>query len=248
MWEPMIQSEHAELEKALGYHFRNPAMLERALTHSSRRAEAKPESSSDQVALRDNERLEFLGDSVLNLLVAEALLQTFPDWTEGELSKARARLVSAAYLAEAARRLRLGNFLRLGRGEEKTGGRDKPAMLADALEAVLAALFLDGGLDVARRVVHQTLLEGPLSEAAHLLRQPDFKSGLQEFLQQRGEAAPVFRVVEEKGPDHRKTFVVEVSVEGQRLASASGSSKKEAEQAAARLALEELAASSPRGD
>jgi len=244
----MAPGEHAELEKALGYQFRNPAMLERALTHSSRRAETKPDPSSDQAALRDNERLEFLGDSVLNLLVAEALLKTFPDWTEGQLSKARARLVSAASLAEAARRLRLGDFLRLGRGEEKTGGRDKPTMLADAFEAVLAALFLDGGLEVARRVVQQTLLQGPMTQAAHLLPQTDFKSGLQEFLQQRGEATPVFRVVEEKGPDHRKTFVVEVSVEGQRLASASGHTKKEAEQAAARLALEELAASSRRGD
>ncbi len=244
----MVQAEHAELEKLLGYSFRNPAMLERALTHSSRRAETKPDPSADPSAQRDNERLEFLGDSVLNLLVAEALLQSFPDWTEGELSKARARLVSSASLSAAARRLRLGDFLRLGRGEEKTGGRDKPAMLADAFEAVLAALFLDGGLDAARRVVQHTVLEEPMARAAHLLRQTDFKSALQEFLQQRGEHTPVFRVVAEQGPDHRKIFVVEVSVEGRPLASASGSSKKEAEQAAARLALEELAARSPRGD
>ena len=244
----MIHTEHAELEEALGYRFRDPAFLERALTHSSRRAEAKPKPAAEHAALRDNERLEFLGDSVLNLLVAEALLHAFPEWTEGELSKARARLVSAASLSEAARRIRLGQFLRLGRGEEKTGGRDKPAMLADAYEAVLAALFLDGGLDVVREVVHRTLLKQPLAVASHLLCQTDFKSGLQEYLQRRGEAPAVFRVIAETGPDHRKIFVVEVLVAGRPLASASGNNKKEAEQAAARLALEELAGKSRRGE
>ena len=243
----MVHIEHAELEEGLGYRFRDPDVLERALTHSSHRAEVKPDPSAEHATLRDNERLEFLGDSVLNLLVAEALLHAFPEWTEGELSKARARLVSAASLSEAARRLHLGQFLRLGRGEEKSGGRDKPAMLADAYEAVLAALFLDGGLEVVRKVVQRTLLKRPLAEASHLLCQTDFKSGLQEYLQQRGSAPAVFRVIAESGPDHRKTFVVEVSVVGRPLASASGNNKKEAEQAAARLALEELAADSRRG-
>lgn len=244
----MVSVEQAELEAALGYHFRDPELLERALTHSSHRAEARPDPSVGGAALPDNERLEFLGDSVLNLLVAEALLCAFPLWTEGALSKARARLVSAASLSEAARRLHLGQHLHLGRGEEKSGGREKPAMLADAYEAVLAALFLDGGLEVARLVVTLTLLKGPLAEASHLLCQSDFKSGLQEFLQRRGEAPAVFRVIAESGPDHRKTFLVEVYVEGQPLASASGRNKKEAEQAAARLALEALASGSRRGD
>ena len=244
----MIHTEHAEIEEALGYRFRDPSFLERALTHSSHRAEARTDASAAQSPLRDNERLEFLGDSVLNLLVAEALLHSFPEWTEGELSRARARLVNATSLSEAARRLRLGQFLRLGRGEEKTGGRDKPAMLADAFEAVLAALFLDGGLEVVREFVQRTLLKGPLAEPSHLLCQADFKSGLQEYLQQRGVSPAVFRVVAESGPDHRKTFVVEVSIDGRSLASASGSSKKEAEQAVARLALEELAAKSRRGE
>ena len=244
----MAHTKHAELETALGYRFRDSAFLDRALTHSSHRAEAKSDPSDAQATLRDNERLEFLGDSVLNLVVAEALLQTFPEWTEGELSKARARLVSAVSLSEAARRLNLGQFLRLGRGEEKTGGREKPAMQADAYEAVLAALFLDGGLEVVRQFVHRTLLKEPLAEPSHLLCQTDFKSGLQEYLQRRGTAPAAFRVIAESGPDHRKTFVVEVSVEGRPLASAPGHNKKEAEQAAARLAFEQLAGESRRGE
>lgn len=225
----------ARLEHGLGHAFRDRSLLERALTH---RSHANEDPSGQGT---DNERLEFLGDSVLGLIVADALYREFPDLDEGRTSKMKASLVSAVTLTAVAERLGLGEHLRLGRGEEKTGGRQKQALLADACEAVMAALYLDGGLGAARRFV-LSALEPELER----LRQPgqltalagDYKSALQEHLQERGEPAPLYRLVSTEGPDHEKQFLVELSVGDRVLAHAEGSSKKEAEQRAARLALE----------
>ncbi len=239
----MVETEQAELETILGHHFRQPEWLERALMHSSCLPELDAESAQDKrtgKAREDNEKLEFLGDAVLGLLVSEYLVTSFPDWSEGQLSKSRAKLVNSASLHEAARRLGLGQHLRLGRGEEKTGGRQKPAVLADAYEAVVAAIYLDAGLEAAEGFVRRSLLDAAIGKGAYRLGQPDHKSGLQEFLQSRGLPPADYRVMSETGPDHRKTFVVEVWVAGRAIASGVGSSKKEAAQAAARLAREQL--------
>ncbi|HJY87597.1 MAG TPA: ribonuclease III [Candidatus Acidoferrales bacterium] len=230
-----VDSGLASLEAALGHRFGEPGWLERALTHSSSRQEALGEKGAE-----DNEKLEFLGDAILGALVSEHLVREFPNWSEGQLSKSRARLVSAISLHAAARRLRLGRYLRLGKGEEKTGGREKPAVLADAYEAVVAAIYLDGGLDAAREFVRSSLLDHALGDGAQRLAQPDHKSGLQELLQGRGGPTAEYRVASESGPEHRKTFVVEVRLAGRVVATGSGASKKEAELAAARLALEQL--------
>jgi ribonuclease-3 len=191
----------------------------------------------------DNEKLEFLGDAVLTMIVSEALLQGFPEWREGQLSKARASLVNAGALAEAARRMGLGAHLRLGRGEEKTGGREKSAILADAYEAVIAAVYLDGGLAAARTAIERTLLKEAFQQdaiAGGLLGGPDDKSKLQEFLQARGWPTAKYRVMKESGPDHRKVFKVEASIEGHGSASGTGFTKKEAEQTAARKVTAKL--------
>lgn len=227
----------ATLERRLGHAFADRALLERALTH---RSHANEDLSGES---GDNELLEFLGDAVLGLIVAEALFREFPDLDEGWTSKMKASLVSTTTLAQMAERLSLGAHLRLGRGEEKTGGRQKQALLADACEAVIAALYLDGGMPVARRLV-----VGELRFDLERLRRPgqltaltgDFKSALQELLQARGEPAPAYRVVSAEGPDHDKSFLVEVVCADRVLAQAGGSSKKEGEQRAARLALERL--------
>ena len=174
------------------------------------------------------------------MLVSEHLIGAFPDWSEGQLSKSRARLVNAASLCSAARRLGLGEHLRLGRGEEKTGGRGKPALLADAFEAVVAAIYLDGGLPAAREFVGRALLEAAIEAEGSQLERSDHKSELREFLQARGLPAARYDVVREDGPDHRKTFWVEVSVDGRVSATGTGPSKKEAEQSAAEQALEQL--------
>jgi ribonuclease-3 len=191
----------------------------------------------------DNEKLEFLGDAVLTLVVSESLLSNFPAWREGQLSKARASLVNAGALAEVARRLDLGAHLRLGRGEEKTGGREKPALLADAYEAVVAAIYLDGGLDAARGFIRTSLLDVALDQNGQRgarLGEPDHKSRLQELLQAQGWPAAEYRVVTESGPDHRKMFEVEARVAGRAAAVGSGLNKKEAEQAAARGVMVQL--------
>lgn len=247
----MVETEQAELEGVLGHRFRRREWLELALTHSSRRPELRAGKAREDrggEAHQDNEKLEFLGDAILGALVSEYLVMAFPDWSEGQLSKSRAKLVRAAALHAAACRLGLGQYLRLGRGEEKTGGREKPAVLADAYEAIVAAIYLDAGLDAARSFVRRTLLEQAVAAEAHRLGHADHKSGLQEFLQGRGLPPAEYRVVSESGPDHRKTFVVEVRVAGQAVASGTGKSKKEAEQAAARLALERLAHNAERGE
>jgi len=231
----IVETQLAELEGTLGHCFRQREWLERALTHSSRRRETPA-----TLAAEDNEKLEFLGDAVLGALVSEYLVTSFPNWSEGQLSKSRAKLVNAHSLQAAARRLNLGHYLRLGRGEEKTGGREKSTVLADAYEAVVAAIYLDAGLDAAREFVRSSLLDETIGREAHHLGQPDHKSGLQELLQGRGQPPAEYQVVSESGPDHRKTFLVEVRVGGRLLGSAAGANKKEAEQAAARLALDQL--------
>src|SRR6266849_2368868 len=229
-----------QLEERLGHKFRDPALLGRALTHSSAIPELRAEHTGSAAQPEDSEQLEFLGDAVLDLLASEYLLEKFPDWSEGRLSKSRARLVNAQALESAARRLRLGEHLRLGRGEEKTGGREKPALLADAFEAVVAAIYLDSGLASTREMLRRTLFENALVEGGDSIGDGDKKSALQEFLQGRGRPPAEYRLAGESGPDHQKTFRIEVWANGECLAAAEGSTKKEAEQRAARTALQHL--------
>jgi ribonuclease III len=236
----MTQSGPEVLEARLGHQFKRPELLQRALTHSSLLPELRAEQPGGVANFQNNERLEFLGDSVLQLLASEYLLGAFPDWSEGQLSKSRARIVNAHSLYAAARRLALGEHLRLGRGEEKTGGRDKPAILADAFEAVVAAVYLDGGLEGARGMLERVLFTQALEERGERIADSDRKSALQEFLQGRGQPPAQYRLKAESGPDHRKVFEVEVWVNGDRLAHGEGSTKKEAEQRAAQSALELL--------
>ncbi len=240
-----------ELEDALEHRFGNLELLERALTHTSALPDREPDGSGGaDRSLREresNERLEFLGDAVLGLLASELLIAQFPDWDEGALSKSRSRLVNGRSLQHLARRLRLGDYLRLGRGEEKTGGRTKPALLADAVEAVVGALYLDGGLEPARRFLRRWLFEPAMRQGTEWLGQTDHKSALQEFLQARGMTPAGYRIRSETGPDHRKVFVVELSVDGRAIAAGEGTSRKEAEQSAARLALQQLSRSGPEG-
>jgi ribonuclease-3 len=231
----MSFTEMAELESILGHQFRDPCRLLQALMHSSRIPERAPEEPAES-----NEKLEFLGDAVLELLVSEELVRKFQDWSEGQLSKSRARLVNATAISLAAQRLCLGKYLRLGRGEEKTGGRTKPALLADAYEALIAAVYLDGGLDAARGFVTRTLVEGTIAVEAERLGHTDHKSALQEFLQSRGMAPGAYCVIAETGPDHQKVFRVEVRIAGQPPAIGTGRTKKEAEQSAAVAALIQL--------
>jgi ribonuclease-3 len=231
----MASSEIAELESVLGHQFRDPRWLVQALMHSSR----LPERTADEPT-QSNEKLEFLGDAVLELLVSDELVRAFPDWSEGQLSKSRARLVNAVALSLAAERLGLGQHLLLGRGEEKTGGRAKPALLADAYEAVIAAVYLDSGMDAARAFVLRSLMEDTLVVEAERIGRTDHKSALQELLQSRGVAPGRYQIIEESGPDHEKTFRVEVSIAGEIRAIGSGKTKKEAEQSAAIAALLQL--------
>jgi ribonuclease III len=228
-----LRDEFDELQTRLGYRFRDRGMLEHALTHRSRAAE----DASGGVA--DNESLEFLGDAVLGLVVADILFHQFPHYDEGQKSKIKAAVVSTHSLAQQAARLRLGEHLILGRGEEKTGGRDKPALLADAYEAIIAAVYLDGGLEAAEAFLRRELKEA-IDEGSAPTFARDCKSALQERLQGLGRPLPEYRLAGEDGPDHRKTFTVEVAVAGEVLGIASGRAKKEAEQEAARLALARL--------
>jgi len=231
------------LEERLGHKFSRRELLDRALTHSSAVPElrgAAADLACNGIALVDNERLEFLGDAVLELLASEYLLEAFPEWTEGQLSKSRARIVNASALEAAARRLRLGEHLRLGRGEEKTGGREKQTLLADALEAVVAAVYLDAGLAATRELLQRVLFEQALEERGERIAESDRKSALQEFLQGRGQAPAEYRLAGESGPDHQKVFQIEVWINGECMAKGEGSTKKEAEQQAARSALELL--------
>jgi ribonuclease-3 len=244
------QVHDGALEERLGHRFSQPALLEKALTHSSSVPELKSSGAEEPGASSlpmDNERLEFLGDAVLELLTSEYLLASFPEWSEGQLSKSRARIVNASSLEAAARRLRLGEHLRLGRGEEKTGGREKPTILADAFEAVVAAVYLDAGLGSTREILRRLLFEQALEERGERISESDRKSALQEFLQGRGRPPAEYRLAGESGPDHQKVFLIEVWVNGEYMATGEGSTKKEAEQRAARTALEQLEHAEAKG-
>src|SRR5207237_1493399 len=232
-------SELEPLEQRIGYRFRDRGLLEHALTHRSR----VHEDASGGVF--DNESMEFLGYSVLGFVIADMLFREFPQHNEGQKSKVKASLVSSVSLARLAERLDLGDFLILGRGEEKTGGRRKHAIIADCYEALIAAIYLDGGIGPARAFIEQqfaSLIEGARQSGAAASFTEDWKSELQEWLQSRGRGLPEYRLAGEIGPDHRKSFVVEVVVDGEPLARADGTSKKEAAQAAAKAALEGLRA------
>lgn len=223
------------LQIALAYRFANPALLEEALTHKSHVNEQKTSGALH------NERLEFLGDAVLSLLVSERLVAMQPQSSEGDLSKLKARLVSEAVLAGVARRLHLGACLRLGRGEELSKGREKDSLLADALEAVVAAVHLDGGLEAARRVVDRLYAEefGRVATQQHRPGAEDYKTQFQEWCQTRFDSLPRYATVRESGPDHDKTFEVELTVQNEVLGRGVGRSKKEAEQSAAKQAMEQ---------
>jgi ribonuclease III len=239
----MARIDDSELEERLGHRFQRRELLEDALTHSSAVSElraGRTGEAGDDARPEDNERLEFLGDAVLELLTREYLLEKFPEWNEGQLSKSRARMVNARSLEGAARRLAIGKHLRLGRGEEKTSGREKPALLADAFEAVVAAIYLDAGLGAARDVLRRVLFEPALEERGEGMAESDQKSALQEFLQSRGQSPAEYRLAGESGPDHQKVFQVEVWAGGKCLARGAGGTKKEAEQRAARKALKQL--------
>lgn len=221
-----------ELEEALGYRFRDAALLERALTHRS--------FANEQGLSEHNERLEFLGDAILGAVAAEWLFRAHPELPEGELSKRKSYLVSAPALAGFAEDLPIGRSLRLGVGEERSGGRAKPSLLADTVEAVLGAIFLDGGIEPVRRIV-TPLLERVLEERPRALEH-DPKTRLQEEIQARGWELPAYVLVAEEGPDHEKRFTVECRVRDRSAGRGIGRSKKIAEQEAAAEALEGLLA------
>lgn len=222
-----------ELEQKLKYRFRNPALLGEALSHSSYANEHRGER------LSSNERLEFLGDSVLGFVTAEFLFSQHPDLPEGDLTRIRAALVCEQSLFEVARKLDLGRYLKLGRGEEAGGGRERTSILADATEAIFAAVYLDGGIAEASSLIHRVLLEAEREEAVEERRR-DYKTALQELVQRQADQVLTYHMVEEQGPDHNKTFVVEVRLNGKFVSTGEGHSKKEAEQAAAKAALETL--------
>ena len=230
-----LRDEFGGLERAIDYRFRDRGLLEHAMTHTSR---ANEDVSGGVV---DNESLEFLGDAVLGFVIADILFREFPNFNEGQKSKVKASLVSTTALARQAERLGLGEHLLLGRGEEKTGGRRKQALLADGYEALIASIYLDGGIDQVRafiqrefRALFTDVKDGGISGQ-------DYKSALQEHLQAHERALPEYRLVATVGPDHRKQFHVAVFVGDRQLAEAMGPSKKDAEQEAARIALTGLA-------
>ena len=217
------------LQEKIGYSFGDISLLEHALTHSSFANESKGRCTS-------NERLEFLGDSVLGMVVADHLYRTCPDMPEGDLTRTRAALVREESLVEVARQWGLGAFLRLGKGEELCGGRQRPSIQADAVEAVLAAVYLDGGIGSARKIIHRFIIDG--SKPQQVTR--DYKTALQELVQQTPGSTVTYRLVGESGPDHCRVFLTEVSVDGTVVGSGEGHSKKAAEQMAARAAFEKL--------
>jgi len=246
----VMKADLSELQAALGHTFRRPEMLERALTHSSHaHEEAKAEGAAEKF---DNEQFEFLGDAVLGLVTSQLLFERFPTFHEGQLSKLKAHLVSADHLVHVAMRLGLGQYLRLGRGEERSGGRNKGTLLSDAVEAVIAAMYLDAGLEKTRDFIIRQILESELetitADGEMEFSLADYKSALQELLQSSGRQQPVYATVKEEGPDHRKTFTVEARIylQGQSkpeyVARAEGATKKKAEQLAAKQALEHLRA------
>ena len=227
--------EFEPLESRIGYRFRDRGLLEHALTHRSR----VHEDASGGVI--DNESLEFLGDSILGFVIADMLFRQFPQHNEGQKSKLKASIVSATALARLAERMGLGEFLILGRGEEKTGGRRKHAIIADCYEALIAAIYIDGGIEPVRGFIErqfQALIDEARRTGAQAAFTEDYKSALQERLQREGKGLPVYRLAAEIGPAHHRRFEVEVLINGEVAARAEGRSKKEAAQAAARTVLE----------
>jgi len=237
----MKHAPTAPLEAAIGHEFQRRELLERALTHSSHARESE--------GTADNEQLEFLGDAVLGFVTSQELFSKYPDYQEGALSKLKAHLVSGRHLVRAANDIQLGDYLRLGRGEEKTGGRSKAALLVDALEALLAALYLDAGLDKAREFILRAIVRPELERLAEEqeddLLLADYKSRLQETLHASGRPEPEYESVKEEGPEHKKVFTVAVAVRSANGAiefksEGQGASKKRAGQAAAQRAIERL--------
>jgi ribonuclease-3 len=239
------------LEESLGYRFQRGELIEQALTHSSQAREVQAAGAAPGFTGRgDNELLEFLGDAVLSLVTTEALFHRFPEFSEGHLSKLRAHLVGQRHLLRVAEHLKIGEYMRLGRGEERSGGRGKASLLVDALEAILAALYLDGGWPVARDFILRFIVEPELARMqleTSAIPVMDFKSALQETLQASGQPQPVYVLVGEEGPEHKKTFTVEVRLPEpgltQFVGRAQGATKKRAEQEAARQVLEHLSKS-----
>ncbi len=243
--QPLTLPDLDLLETILSYKFQNRALLERAVTHRSWAHEQVAPGAEDEARRLHNESLEFLGDSVLGLIVADYLCKAYPEVTEGELSRMKHRLVSAPTLATASARMQLGDFLKFGRGEEKSGGRSKDALLADVLEALTGAIFLDGGLSAATDFVQRVIGEELQVVTPKTAAQADYKTLLQEKLQGERRAAPRYSVVEALGPPHKRTFHVEVSWDGGNVR-AEGRSIKAAETAAAKQAL--AAMKGPVGD
>ena len=220
-----------DLEKAIGYHFRDLSLLQNALAHSSYANERWHNS------LMSNERLEFLGDSVLGMLVANYLYRTFPNRPEGELTRMRADMVCERTLARVAGQLELGKHLLLGKGEEQGGGRSRDSILADAVESVIAACYLDGGMEAAKAFVEKFIL---VTVPTQKMNNADYKTALQELVQQKKNQTLSYRLVGESGPDHDKKFEVELTLNGTVVGTGTGSSKKRAEQQAAQAALNKL--------
>jgi ribonuclease-3 len=246
-----LEAVFTELEAALGHTFGRPELLVRALTHRSLANQKLHDGLAEsEVAITDNERLEFLGDAVLGLVVGEALFLGHPEWQEGELTRVRAQLVSRQHISKVAAAISLGDHLRMSRGEDRSGLRRKSTVLSNAMEAVIGALFLDSGLEPVRAFARRYVMGDTVEKLAEQLRSGaalgNYKSALQERLQAERAGAPVYRVKSESGPDHRKRFLVEVRLRsaegepGKALARGSGSTKKYAEQDAARRALERL--------
>jgi len=232
-----IQNKFKSLETSLSYKFRNKLLLENALTHRSR---AHEDVSGGVV---DNESLEFLGDSILGMIISDQLFREYPDYDEGQKSKIKSVLVSSASLSKLGKELGLGEYLFLGRGEEKTGGREKPSLIADTFEAIVAAIYLDGGLKAAEGFIKQQFSSvfNDLQRGSRSVElTADYKSALQEWLQAHNKPLPNYILTKEWGPDHKKSFEVEVNVGTEKIARAEGRSKKEAEQKVARTALDIL--------
>jgi ribonuclease-3 len=246
-----VEAVLTELEVALGHGFANPELLVCALTHRSLANQQNQEGGPDALATAsDNERLEFLGDAVLGLVIGEALFLLHPEWHEGELTRVRAQLVSRQHMANVAAEIGLGEHLRLSRGEDRSGLRHKSTVLSNTMEAVIGAVFLDGGLEPVRAFARRYVLGETVKQLAKELRSGaalgNYKSALQERLQADRAGSPVYKVKSESGPDHRKRFLVEVRLKpsegepGKPLARGTGNTKKHAEQDAARRALARL--------
>ncbi|MFC1559664.1 ribonuclease III [Candidatus Margulisiibacteriota bacterium] len=232
MISPRREKQLLDLEKKIGVTFLSKALLNQSLTHSSYAYESREKIS-------DNERLEFLGDAVLKLVVSEYLFHKFPERQEGDLTKIRASVISDVTLASVAQRMGIGSFILLGANEKRTGGADRKSNLANSFEALLGAVYLDGGIGKSREMVLR-FLTGEIDKVSKEGYIRDFKSALQEFVQKKGWGLPLYRVVNEAGPRHRRIFLMEVVIKGKSMGVGKGPSKKESEQAAAKIALSKV--------